>query len=86
MGRKTKVSIEEKLRAVEDYLSGKRGTFQICSESKINKRSFYDWLHKYQKQGKLGLQTLAHNKFYPEVLKLQAVKDYNNGLGSLANI
>lgn len=30
MGRKTKVPIEEKLRAIEDYLSGKSGTSQIC--------------------------------------------------------
>jgi transposase len=86
MGRKGKVPIEEKLRAVEDYLTGKRGTSQICFELQIHKRSFHDWLRKYQIQGKLGLQTTDKNTCYPESIKLQSVLDYENGLGSLSQI
>lgn len=86
MGRKSKVLIEEKLRAIEDYLSGKRGAFQICYDLQIHKSSFQNWLRKYQIQGKDGLQTLSDNTYYSEPIKLQAVKDYLNGLGSLAQI
>lgn len=86
MGRKTKVPIEEKLRAIEDYLSGRKGPSRICCELQIHKRSFYTWLRKYQLQGKQGLQTLVNNKCYPITIKLQAVTDYNNGLGSLDQI
>jgi transposase-like protein len=83
MGRKAKVPIEEKLRAIEDYLTGERRASQSCFELQIHKRSFYDWLRKYQIQGKQGLQTLSNNKYYPEAIKFQAVTDYNEGLGSL---
>ncbi|MDJ0305882.1 MULTISPECIES: helix-turn-helix domain-containing protein [Dehalobacter] len=86
MGRKTKVPIGEKLRAIEDYLSGKRGTSQICYELQIHKSSFQAWLRKYQIEGKQGLQTLRANKCYPDTIKLQAVTDYNNGEGSLNQI
>jgi hypothetical protein len=40
MGQKTKVPIEEKLKAIEDYLSNKRSPSQICSELQIHKRTF----------------------------------------------
>lgn len=86
MGRKARVLIDEKFKAIEDYLSGERGVIQICLESKVDKRSFYDWLRKYQMQGKQGLQALSYNKYYPEEIKLKAVKDYNKGLGSLNQI
>ncbi len=33
MGRKEKVSKEEKLFAIEDYLAGRRGRTQICLEN-----------------------------------------------------
>lgn len=86
MGRKAKIPIEEKLNAIEDYLTGKRGTSQICFELQIHKRSLHDWLRKYQIQGAQGLQPLGSNKYYPETIKRQAVADYINGLGSLDQI
>jgi len=86
VGRKAKVPIEDKLRAVEDYLSGKRGSSQICFELQIHKRSFHEWLRKYQIQGKYGLQPSGMNTCYPESLKLQSVLDYKSGLGSLSQI
>lgn len=86
MGRKAKVPVEEKMRAIEDYLSGKRGASQICFELQIHKRSFQEWLRKYQIEGKQGLQALSTNKFYSETIKLQAVTDYNKGLGSFDQI
>ena len=66
MGRKPKVLFEEKLKAIEDYFSGKRRAQQICLELQIHQRSFYDWLRKYQLQGKQGLQAQSSNKYYPE--------------------
>jgi len=86
MERQAKVPFEEKLRAIEDHLSGKRGTSQICYELQIHKRTFYDWLRKYQIQGKQGLQTLSAKTYYPLEMKQQAIKDYQDGLGSLDQI
>lgn len=86
MGRKTKVTVEEKIRAIEDYLSGKRFVSQICFELQTHCRSFYDWLRKYQSHGKQGLQIMRKNTFYSEVTKLQAITDYAKGIGSLDQI
>lgn len=86
MGRKAKVPVEEKVRAIEDYLSGNRGVSQICFELQIDKRSFRNWFRKYQKQGIQGLKTLRFNAYYPEEIKLLAIKDYTEGLGSLDQI
>lgn len=40
MGRKAKVPLEQKLKAVNDYLSGMKGSTQICYEMSVAKRSF----------------------------------------------
>ncbi|WP_117407386.1 helix-turn-helix domain-containing protein [Ruminiclostridium papyrosolvens] len=66
--------INEKLRAIEDYLSGKRGPSQICFELQISKKSFSDWLRIYRLHREQGLQTLSNNKLYSEAIKSQAVK------------
>lgn len=86
MGRKGKVPIEEKLKAIEDYLSGQRRTSQICIELQIHKRTLHDWLRKYHMEGMQGLQPSGGNKCYPETIKQRAVSDYKNGIGSLDQI
>jgi transposase-like protein len=67
---------------VEDYLSGRKGESKICSELQISRSSFEDWLRIYRDQGSQGLSILSRNGYYPESLKLQAVLDYKNGVGS----
>lgn len=86
MGRKAKIPFAQKLRIVEDFLSGKRTANEECSELQINPRTFYEWVRKYQLEGEQGLQTPNKNKCYSESIKVQAVEDYNNGLGSLNTI
>ncbi|MGB5823609.1 MAG: helix-turn-helix domain-containing protein [Proteocatella sp.] len=86
MGRKAKILLEEKLNAVEDYLGGKKSSFQICSELKINKKSLQNWLNKYKTSGETGLETLNRNAYYPESLKLKAVSDYLKGKKSQQDI
>lgn len=83
MGRKEKVLDDKKVTAVKDYLSGKKGVSQICLELQVNKSAVAEWLRKYQLKGALGLQTIKKNTYYPDYIKLQAVSDYQKGLGSL---
>ncbi|WP_420482093.1 helix-turn-helix domain-containing protein [Clostridium beijerinckii] len=86
MGRKAKVSLEEKLEAVNDYLSGLKGGTQICYEMSVTKKSFDQWVRKFKLHGAEGLKTTTKNTFYPIELKYQAVTDYLNGIGSLFEI
>lgn len=86
MGRREKVTVDKKIVAVRDYLTGKKGSSQICLELQISKSSFRNWLRKYQLNGELGLQCYKKNTYYPEWLKLQAVSDYKKGAGSLKDL
>jgi len=45
-----------------------------------------EWIRKYQLNGELGLQYYKKNTYYPESLKLQAVSDYEKGVGSLKDL
>ncbi|AKA69593.1 helix-turn-helix domain-containing protein [Clostridium scatologenes] len=86
MGRKEKFLSYEKLNAIEDYLSGKRSISQICRDMKIYNTSFYEWLQKYKMFGAEALTNVKKNKYYPETVKQQAVKDYLDGRTSLREI
>lgn len=86
MGQKGKFSFEEKLIAVQNYLSRKKGMMQICHDMQISKRSFREWVRKFQLYGEQGLKTLVPNRSYSVELKMQAVTEYKEGRGSLDQI
>lgn len=86
MGRKEKFTVSEKMNAIEDYLSGKRGVSQICRDMKINDSSFYEWLKRYEILGEEALINVRKNKDYPEAIKQQTIRDYLDGRASLREI
>lgn len=86
MGRKGKVTIDDKIRAIKEYLTGKKSVSQICSELQIHKNAFGEWNRKYQLKGEQGLETIKTNTYYSEAIKWQAVSDYDKGVGSLNDI
>ena len=48
MGRKAKISFEEKCKAIEDYLSGKGSQEEICKKYAIRSRVMLrNWILKY---------------------------------------
>ena len=53
MGRKSKYTIEQKVEAVQDYMSGKRGKSQICDDLNLCKsgKALYRWVSLYEWQG-----------------------------------
>jgi transposase len=86
MGRKGKVSVEEKLTAIKSYLLGEKSVAQICSDFCICKQSFRTWIRKYNMNGENGLVVTHKNKIYSEEIKYMAIHDYLDGNGSLENI
>lgn len=86
MGRKPKVPADVKIKAVEDYLNGIKGTSQILFELRIADHSFREWVRNYNLFGREGLITSRNNKHYTESLKSQAVQDYLGGVGSQSQI
>ncbi|MDC4241508.1 helix-turn-helix domain-containing protein [Clostridium tertium] len=86
MSRKSKVSTEIKVQAVEDYLKGIKSLSEISNELNIYKSAISAWVRKYKTFGKEGLLNKGYNTSYSAQLKTQAVIDYLDGKGSLDDI
>ena len=82
MGRKSKFSVEEKLKYVLECIEGKDSIHHTASLIGINAASLRQWIDNYQSLGIDGLITTSKNSSYSTALKEMAVKDYLNGVGS----
>lgn len=86
MSKKRKAcTYEEKLQAVEDYLSGKKNQKQIAVELGLGKRgrsTIGVWVRQYQESGAESLLPCASRKTYSGEFKLQVVQEYLKGEGS----
>lgn len=86
MGRKSNYTIEQKIQAVEDYKSGKRGTMQICSDLNMCNASLYEWIAIYDDYGEAGFLHKRRNHSYSKETKEKAVNEYLAGKGSYIDI
>ena len=86
MGRKPKVLLNDKLKAVEDCLDGVRSIEQVAVTLQVNSSSINDWISKYRQNGPSGLETLPNNTHYSRELKNQAVNEYLEGKTSIREI
>ena len=74
---------EERLRAVHDYLSGKRSAVQICQDLKLkDHQNIQEWVWLYQEHGESAFIERNGNKTYSKELKILAVEEYISGGGS----
>ena len=88
MGRKSKYTIEEKVQAVLDYKTGKRGFAQICNDLGLHKSGMdlYRWVKKYDKHGESAFLAKKRNNVYTKEFKEIVVQAYLNGEGSLRDL
>lgn len=82
---KRKISREEKILAVKEYLSGSNSQRSIAGKYGVTASSFQRWINKFQSMGESGFEE-GRNKSYSKELKEQAVLDYLSGKGSQAEI
>ena len=86
MSKREKCTFEEKLKAVEDYLRGKRNQQQIAADLGLGKRGRSTvgvWVRKYQEAGLDALRSSQSNNSYSREFKEQIVQEYLNGEGSI---
>lgn len=79
---KRKISVEDKIYAVNLYLDGKESQHRIASMFDVSIASVQQWIRNYESMGADAF-TLKANKKYSKELKQQAVLDYLAGRGSL---
>lgn len=86
MSRKARLTNEQRIKAVEEYLKGGSSQRSIANKYGINNKTFQELLRKAKAEGIEGLLLNGKNKKYSKETKLEAVKDYLAGKGSLADI
>ena len=89
MGRKARYTFEQKLKAVEDYISGKKSASEIASElsmGKCGKGKVRRWARMYQNNGPEILQETKTNNTYTKEFKLQVVEEYLSGTASTLDL
>jgi transposase-like protein len=83
MPAKIKVSPEEKVRLVCEYMSGHLSASEFARQYKTKDQVLYDWVRLYQTRGAEGLIPASRFRKYSPELKIRAVRDYLDGAGSL---
>lgn len=82
---KRKVSVEDKIYAVNLYLDGKESQHRIAAMFDVSLSSVQQWIRNYESMGADAF-TSKGNKKYSKELKQQAVSDYLAGRGSQNDI
>ena len=82
---KRKISVEDKIYAVNLYLDKKESQHQIASMFGVSIASVQQWIRNYESMG-ADTFTLKGNKKYSKELKQQAVLNYLAGCGSQDDI
>lgn len=85
MPNRKKITIEEKVRIVQEYLKGKISLQAGAREVGVDHQTLKSWIGIYENYGVDGF-TRKQNRVYSAEVKTGAVIDYLNGGGSLQTI
>lgn len=86
MSRKSSYTVEEKIKASTDYLSGLKSASQIAIELNMGKHGqdvVYGWARKYRVYGASVFINKTKNNSYSQAFKERVVKEYLKGTNSL---
>ena len=83
MGR---ISSEEKIAIVEQYLSGTVSINAAAEQLEVGWQTVDDWVRRYKMRGATGLHNTISNRKYDSALKKQAVEEYLAGGASQRDI
>ena len=86
MGRKSTTLDYQKIEAVTSYLNGTEGVSSLCRKLQVHKSSFAKWVARYKSEGEAGLKQSSKNNHYPAEAKINIVREYLDGLGSLRDL
>lgn len=86
MSGNRKVSPEEKLQAVYEYLEGKGSLKAIAQKYGVGYSPFRQWIQKYQAFGKSAFIKTGHNASYSVEFKQMVIEAYLSGKGSFVDL
>ena len=82
MGRTKKYTLEQKVKACEEYLFGKKSMIEIARELKMGKHGrnrVRNWVKRYQINGPSALNPRTNNATYTKEFKLRVIQEYQQG-------
>ncbi len=86
MSHKQRLSQEEKVKLIQEYLGREISFSEAVKRGKCDQKTFRGWVKRYQAEGIDAFLPHERNRYYPPELKLQAVRDYLGGEGSQEEI
>ena len=86
MSRRGKLTDEERIRAVGEYLEGKGSYRAIAKKYGINRERFRQLVIRAQAEGIESIKISQTQKKYTAEIKIAAVKEYLEGKGSQVEI
>lgn len=86
MGQKSKFSTDEKFEYVIRCIEGRDSINHIAISIGVHFNTLKQWIYNYQSLGIEGLNNSSKNSSYSALLKELAVRDYQAGVGSHAEI
>lgn len=86
MSQKQRLTVEEKVEIVRNYVSGSAGWAESVKKAECSDGNFQQWVKKYQSEGIEAFLPHERNRVYSPELKRRAVQSYLAGEGSLLNI
>lgn len=86
MGRSPKCSKEVKIKACEDYHSGKGSYLSIAKQIGVNKSTVHFWYRTYQEHGEKAFEHSSRNRSYSKEFKESIVQSYVSGNSSLLDL
>ena len=86
MSRKGKVTVEERIEAAKACAEGRISQAEAARRLGLHKSTVEEWVRRYEAKGVLAFKEEEHNTVYAEELKTEAVREYQDGKGSLKEI
>lgn len=86
MGRKNKYTKDIKVKAIKEYLAGKKSIREISNELDCNKSVLPRWILLYKEFGSEIFEDKAHNSNYSKEFKEQVASEYLSGKGSIIDL
>jgi len=86
MPQKSTVPSELKVKAVRECLEGKTSENHCAKKYGVGLSSLRSWIRLYKNRGEAGLIPASKTRKYAPEIKIQAIKDYQSGEGSLEEI
>ena len=86
MGRKPKYTKDTKIKAIKEYIEGRKSFTDICNDLNCGKTPLRMWIKLFNQYGDSIFDDKTFNSTYTREFKENVVKEYLDGKGSIESL